>query len=194
MGRTAKFDREQVIENAMNVFWARGYHAASMSDLKEAMDLQPGSIYGAFGSKDELFLLCLESYSAAARARFAAFSESSETEREAFEKIFNAMIDQMEGDKECRGCLMINTLVELSSHDHSAGVAARGYLKKNQDFFAKLLKKAKASGELSSSRTVAELAAFVMGGVFSLRVMGKAGVGRKVLESIRDQTLDQVFG
>lgn len=194
MGRLAKFDREQVVEEAMGVFWTKGYHATSIGDLKEAMGLQPGSIYGAFGSKLELFLACLEHYSAAARAKFSSFSQSAAGQRDVFVRIYNSMIDQMVTDDRCRGCLMINTLVELSSHDHSGGQAARKYLKKNQDFFASILAKAKESGELKSPRPTEELAAFLIGTVFSLRVMGKAKVGRKVLESIRDQALDQVFG
>ncbi|MDF1811612.1 MAG: TetR/AcrR family transcriptional regulator [Verrucomicrobiales bacterium] len=194
MARAAEFDRDQVIEKAMDVFWTKGYHATSMSDLKKAMGLQPGSIYGAFGSKNELFLDCLEHYSARAKARFDEISRSSAAQREAFGKIYDSMISQMISNEPCRGCLMINSLVELAALEHSGGKAARKYLKRNQKFFENMLKKAADSGELKSERSIEELAVFLMGTVFSLRVMGKAKVGRAALESVREQALDQVFG
>ncbi len=49
----------------MNVFWTRGYHATSMTDLLEGTGLSRGSLYKAFGDKKSLFLLALECYAEA---------------------------------------------------------------------------------------------------------------------------------
>jgi AcrR family transcriptional regulator len=61
-GRPPAFDHEQALEKAMHVFWARGYEGASMSDLTEALGVNKPSIYGAFGSKEELFRKTLQRY------------------------------------------------------------------------------------------------------------------------------------
>lgn len=193
MGRKAEFDREQVIEQATDVFWTKGYHASSMTDLKAAMGLQPGSIYAAFGGKEELLLACLEQYSNVNKTRFEQLSETSPTQRDAFFKIYEFMIDQMKSSEKSRGCLIINTLLELVTHDCSGGNAARDYLDRNRNFFETMLQKAIDSGELQPNRPTSELASFLIGTVFSLRVMGKTGAERSVLESIRDQALEQVF-
>ena len=55
MSTKAKFDRDEVIEKAKNLYWQKGYHATSMRNLQDVIDMRPGSIYAAFGSKDNLF-------------------------------------------------------------------------------------------------------------------------------------------
>ncbi|NBB84288.1 MAG: TetR family transcriptional regulator, partial [Alphaproteobacteria bacterium] len=47
MARKATFDRAAVLDKAMALFWAKGYHATSLRDLEAALDLRPGSIYAA---------------------------------------------------------------------------------------------------------------------------------------------------
>src|SRR5919199_2717403 len=48
----------------MTVFWQRGYADASLDLLSAATGLGRGSLYGAFGGKDELFRQALNRYSA----------------------------------------------------------------------------------------------------------------------------------
>lgn len=54
-GRPRNFDRSEVLQRAMWLFWERGYEAVSMSDLTTAMGIRSPSIYVAFGSKEALF-------------------------------------------------------------------------------------------------------------------------------------------
>ena len=62
MPRTPQFHRETALNNALQLFWRQGYHATSMKDIEEAMDMRPGSIYAAFGNKESLFKEALDSY------------------------------------------------------------------------------------------------------------------------------------
>ena len=62
MARPREFDEIDVIENLMNVFWDKGYEAASMQDLVAATGLLKGSLYGAFGDKQSLYLTALKQY------------------------------------------------------------------------------------------------------------------------------------
>ena len=55
MARKAGYDREKVLDKALELFWAKGYHGTSLKDLEVALDMRPGSIYAAFGSKEALF-------------------------------------------------------------------------------------------------------------------------------------------
>lgn len=62
MGRPKAFIREEVIENALLVFWTKGYAATSLSDLVDITGLNKKSLYNEFGSKHELFKVVLDKY------------------------------------------------------------------------------------------------------------------------------------
>lgn len=62
MARPKTFDHDQVLDRAVELFWRKGYEATSIQDLVEAMGIQRGSLYAAFGSKQDLFLAVLDRY------------------------------------------------------------------------------------------------------------------------------------
>jgi AcrR family transcriptional regulator len=61
-GRPRGFDIDQMLDRAIAVFWQKGYAGASISDLTQATELAPPSLYAAFGSKRGMFLAALKRY------------------------------------------------------------------------------------------------------------------------------------
>lgn len=61
-GRPRSFDRDAVLQQAMRMFWERGYESTSLADLTSATGLKPPSLYAAFGSKEGLFREAVELY------------------------------------------------------------------------------------------------------------------------------------
>jgi AcrR family transcriptional regulator len=62
IGRPRAFDRDAALEAAMLVFWRKGFSAASMNDLCEAMGIRSPSLYAAFGNKEALWLEAFDHY------------------------------------------------------------------------------------------------------------------------------------
>ena len=62
LGRPREFDRDAALEAAMLLFWRKGYEAASMNELCDAMGVRSPSLYAAFGSKEALYLEAVEHY------------------------------------------------------------------------------------------------------------------------------------
>ena len=62
IGRPREFDRGAALEAAMVLFWRKGFAAASMNDLCDAMDVRSPSLYAAFGSKEALYLEAIQHY------------------------------------------------------------------------------------------------------------------------------------
>src|SRR5258706_9867192 len=62
MARPREFDRDEVLERAMSVFWSKGFTATSTSDLVEAMQIGRQSMYDSFGDKRALYLEALAQY------------------------------------------------------------------------------------------------------------------------------------
>src|SRR5258708_23674974 len=62
MARPREFDREEALERATAVFWAKGYASTSTDDLLTAMGIARQSLYNAFQDKRALYLEALERY------------------------------------------------------------------------------------------------------------------------------------
>jgi AcrR family transcriptional regulator len=53
-------NRDQILEAAAQIFRQKGYHAASMQDIADAVNLQKASLYHHFLSKQEILLELLD--------------------------------------------------------------------------------------------------------------------------------------
>lgn len=62
MPRPKSFDPDTALAKAMDVFWDKGYDAASIADLTAAMGINRFSLYDTFGDKHTLYLKALDSY------------------------------------------------------------------------------------------------------------------------------------
>lgn len=62
MGRHSSFNKQQVLADALDLFWARGFAATSLKQLEEVTEMHPGSLYYHFKNKEQLYLVCLEYY------------------------------------------------------------------------------------------------------------------------------------
>ena len=63
MTMVRQFDEDAVLEKVLEVFWARGWQATSMAQLAVAAEVQRGSLYHAYGGKEQLFQMAFERYS-----------------------------------------------------------------------------------------------------------------------------------
>src|ERR1700742_244474 len=57
-----QFDENEMIATALDVFWRKGLHDATMQDLAEAAGVQRGSLYNAYGDKEAIFLRAFDQY------------------------------------------------------------------------------------------------------------------------------------
>lgn len=62
MGRLKAFDRNDVLDSAIQVFWKQGYADTSLSDLEKATGVNKSGLYSEFKDKDDIFLESLRRY------------------------------------------------------------------------------------------------------------------------------------
>jgi TetR/AcrR family transcriptional regulator, copper-responsive repressor len=119
-GRPRNFNREQVLNAAMLQFWQHGYEATSMSDLAKAMDLNPPSIYGAFGDKKNLFEQSIDTYQKGPGC-FAASALTEETNpRKAIERLLMEAAAVFTSGNQPPGCMVV--LSALNCTDESTDI------------------------------------------------------------------------
>ena len=188
MGRSRRFDVEEALDVALEMFWQQGYEGTPIQALCRAMDLQPGSVYAAFGSKRDLFVAAVRRYietvSAEAVDRVNSASSGLQGLREYFAHLVDAMVD----GKRAWGCLVTNSLVEFAARDPELASMFQLHLARLQTSFAAALARARADGELRPGAGP-ESAGMLVAVIQGMNVMAKGRPGRKALQDIADAAL-----
>src|SRR5918996_4164529 len=106
-GRPRSFDRAAALRRAMEVFWAKGYDGASLSDLTAAMGINSPSLYAAFGSKEGLFREAVALYGATEGTEIWEALPQAPTAREAIERFLRASALSFTRPDRPAGCLVV---------------------------------------------------------------------------------------
>jgi TetR/AcrR family transcriptional repressor of nem operon len=152
MPRSPTFDNHYVLDQATEVFWRRGYHATSVRDLVRATGLQPGSLYAAFGGKRQLFQQVLDHYHTENLEQIREHLGSSGSPLERITAVFDVLLKRCQEDLEGKGCLMANTILELSCVDSELSRRANDMFKDMEREFVRVIEEAKATGEIPADK------------------------------------------
>lgn len=185
VGRPREFDIDEALDRAMEAFWARGYEGTSMSDLMEAMGLQKGSIYKAFGDKHSLFLRAIQRYLdqafAASRGMLAAADSPKEGIRTWLEKL-ETMCDPGSG----MGCFAINAVVELAPHDEDVRKILDGHFTRYRRLLRDVIARGQELGEFRDDRPAQDLASLLQVAVSGLMAMARGKLSRGRVSGLVD--------
>jgi AcrR family transcriptional regulator len=116
MVRPREFDRDEVLERAMSVFWSKGFTATSTGDLVEAMQIGRQSMYDSFGDKRALYLEALAQY---AQQSVAAHLERLRSGTTALAGIEAMLAGLAPADNSLRhkGCMGVGAIAEFGCDD-----------------------------------------------------------------------------
>jgi AcrR family transcriptional regulator len=169
MGRSATYDRDKVMASAMDLFWARGYHTTSLKDLECALDMRPGSIYAAFGSKEALFRAALDRYASAGRMALEDTLAKAESPVAGLAAYVRALGGIAGRDMPSRACMLVKTLLETPEDEPALRNAVEEMLKQSEMAFADVFRAARDAGEIAPDSDPARLAARLQANIFGLR-------------------------
>lgn len=150
MSRRQLYDREQSLDKAMALFWKQGFHATSLKDLERTLDMRPGSIYAAFGSKQALFEATLDRYAAQGLADLDERLSRYPSPLEGLAAYVGAFGD-MQTAAPSRACLLVKSLLELGDRESPARDKADALLASMEQRFIAAFRAAQAAGELSAT-------------------------------------------
>jgi TetR/AcrR family transcriptional regulator, transcriptional repressor for nem operon len=168
MARAKEFDREDALERAMNVFWARGYEGTSLPDLLAAMGIARQSMNDTFGDKRALFQAALERYIDRADESHACLASAPSVKR-AIRDLFEAIADSSVREKK-RGCLGVLTTVELAPHDPAIAKLLAGRQRVLEDHLYAALERGRETGEIAKSKDSRGLARYLVAALLGLRL------------------------
>ncbi|MFJ8040010.1 TetR/AcrR family transcriptional regulator [Kitasatospora sp. NPDC096147] len=189
MARTKEFDPDEVLVQAMDLFWERGYEATSMADLVGHLGIARASIYGTFGSKHELYLSALRRYLESRETGFVAALSQPGPALPAVRALVESWAEEALHDPTRRGCLVVNAAVELSSRDPAVAAQVDKSWTVLETALGSALVRAHAQGELDDSRDPYALARFLLVLLQGIRVIARAAPDRARIRAATDQAL-----
>lgn len=106
-GRPRHFDPEQAVAVAQELFHARGYDAVSVTDVTNALGINPPSFYAAFGSKAGLYERVLHRWSQTDAIPFADILRKDRPVTEALAELLEEAARRYSAKKSAAGCLVL---------------------------------------------------------------------------------------
>ena len=169
MSKNIKYDREDVIQKATNLYWEKGFHGTSMRNLQDVIDMRPGSIYATFGSKEGLYKEALQHYSAQGHFLLESCLKSDLTPINTLKSfIKNLIIGRSDNAPSCM-CMLVKTVSELTEENHELLSEAKNLLNAMEKTFASVLEQAQNNGELDKTKDVNAIARYLQIQLMGLR-------------------------
>ena len=189
MARPQEFNHQKVLNDAMQVFWRKGYSTTSIKDLSSAMQLQPGSIYGAFKNKRNLFIESLDYYFINLYEGVKNILDTEEAPLLRIRKFFDYFLNVARDDEELKSCLLVNTLLEIPPEDEEINERVSVMFQKVEVLFVKVLVEAQQNGSLVSGTRPESAAKMLMSGIFGLQVYNRMRKDKDSLKQIVNNLL-----
>ena len=183
-GRPRSFDRAEALRRAMELFWAKGFAATSMSDLTTAMGIASPSIYAAYGSKEQLYREALAAYGASAGAEIADAVIAATTARGAVEAFLLTTAHVFSRPDRPAGCMVVLTAINAAGVSDETCAGLRQARAQSRDLLDNRLRGAIASGELPGGIDVAAITAFYVTVQQGMSIQSRDGASLEQLTAI----------
>jgi AcrR family transcriptional regulator len=173
-GRPREFDADEALAAALRVFWVKGYEAASLNDLTEAMGITRPSLYAAFGNKEALFRKALDLYE---REKLAYVGEALEapTSRQVLERLLRGALAMQTNECEPKGCLRIIGSVICAAESETIRADLMQRRRSSEDALCARFERAMAEGDLPPGSNVSGLCAHVVAILQGLALQARSG-------------------
>ncbi|NIF90553.1 TetR/AcrR family transcriptional regulator [Burkholderia sp. Cy-637] len=182
MARPREFDEQAVLDAAIAQFWSHGYASTSVRDLATTMGMTGASVYNAFGDKRALYARSFERYvEAGFRDRVRRF-EHRLAPREAIVAFFDEIIRLTVQDAQRKGCMIVNTALELAPHDADFQQLLERILEDIEAFFLRCVEAGQAEGTIPPELAAVDTARMLFAVLLGLRVLARVRPRRELLE------------
>ncbi|AEW93692.1 MULTISPECIES: TetR/AcrR family transcriptional regulator [Streptomycetaceae] len=192
MGRPKQFDPDHAVEQAMEVFWRKGYAGTTPQDLVDALGIGKGSLYNTFGSKHGLYERALRRYRDSQAAALVGMIEEPGSVKERLRNVLTYLVEADLADPHRRGCMAVNAAAELAGTDEVATELVRRMLDRTEGAFSALIDEGRRSGEIAPGRDAAALGSLLLTTVVGLRLMARVAEGPDRLTRTIDALLDSL--
>lgn len=182
-GRPRSFDRDQALDQAMKVFWVKGFAGSSLSDLTSAMNIASPSLYAAFGSKEGLFQEALDHYERTYGCLAQAIFDGPGLIQDQIEQVLMLLVRDGAGAVPM-GCMVVSACAQATDLSPELAAALCEKRISGARLMETRIRRAVVEGELSAAidpRAIADFYATIQRG---LSVSAKSGASVQEMTSV----------
>lgn len=158
-------------------------------DLVEGMEINKGSLYNAFGSKRALFDRALLRYDRNNRQKVLRELEALGDPVVAIATLFDGLIAETRADAGNRGCLLVNTALELPNQSTDVQNMVTDALYEFEGFFKRLILQGQKQGSIPDDIEAGAASKSLLALVFGLRVLARGTYDAQALAALKTGAL-----
>ena len=186
MSRTALYNRQDALERALQLFWQKGFHATSLKDIEQALDMRPGSIYAAFGNKDGLFQEALEYYARLGLTELERVLSHHSTPLLGLAAYIRQLGGILDKALPSRACMLVKSLLELGTREQTALDKVEMLLAGMETRFIECFRAAQEMGELDNQLDAVRLGRRLQAEVMGLRAFAQRNVDSSAVHELAE--------
>ena len=180
-GRPRTFDRDAALQKALELFWEKGYEGASLADLTAAMGINAPSLYGAFGSKEQLFREAVARYGEQEGSCTRVELLAAGTARAGIENMLVAAARAGTLPGKPRGCLIVLGAPTGADGHEPVRKMLCDSRREMQALILQRLRDGARQGELPADADLPGLAGFYATVLHGMAIQARDGASRKAL-------------
>jgi TetR/AcrR family transcriptional regulator, transcriptional repressor for nem operon len=184
MARPREFDETAVLSAATELFWTRGFDAASIRELGERMGLQTASLYNAYGDKRTLYGQVLQRYAKDALAWCEERLKGERSALEALQAFYSAVAEGSCTDRDRKGCLIVNAGLDTAPRDPEFKAMVAAVFRRLERLFRNCALRGQADGSVTRAQSADDLARLLLGVMLGMRVLARTRPERALLEGV----------
>jgi AcrR family transcriptional regulator len=181
-GRPRSFDREAALDRAVAVFHRKGYAATSLTELTQAMGINPPSLYAAFGSKEALFREAVGRYRMTLGRYIEHTLADAPSAVDGITHLLRATAAALTHPDHPRGCLCV--LGDQGCHDEELRRFMAEMRAETIRVVADRLARGQRDGDVPASASLERLSRFVGAVIAGMSLQARDGADRTALDAI----------
>jgi AcrR family transcriptional regulator len=172
----------------MQVFWAKGYEGASLSDLTQAMGINRPTLYATFGDKESLFRRALERYAEGPAAYVCEALQKSNV-RDVVEALLRGELELLSDPASPRGCFLVQGVLACGSDVEPLKQAMIEWRKHGEAGIKKRFEQAQAEADLSKDVDPGDLARYLNTVLAGLAIQAANGATKEEMTRVVEMNL-----
>ena len=190
-GRPRTFDRDEVLERAMGLFWEKGYEPVGLTEILEVTGMARQSLYNTFGDKRKLYLEALRLY---CNRMIGLVRGHLERPNSAYENLCDLVFSMADvsGQTSRQGDFMVNAMVEFAGNDQEVSRIVDETMGVLHGQVQATVEKAVAEGDLPASVIPRRVTLDVLNSIHGMQFLRRAGRSREEILEVAEATIEGI--